>query len=439
MGRKIQNIYEYLCNYTEKEIDEMINDLSLEEKALIRDRYGENLHNPVKDNSFTQKKRQRYYTYLVPKMRRLLAERKIKNLGDKSIESTELDLKKQLLELIKNSKNNEEICKTLDINTQKLYKLLLDLKNNGIMISRNYYSDGSIKYKPMHNILDRDRKNVSIFDQDRVLITEPKENNLKFLVISDLHFGNKAERLDLINRAYNYCIKNGINIILSGGDLIDGSFTRGEQKISDLYSQIEYFIKNYPYDKKILTFSVAGDHDKSALTKDSLNLIEICNNYRHDIIIGGFNNTGINIKNDQVLLQHYIAGGYVRETEAPLILLGHFHKYATRMKDNSLNVTIPSLSDINESLPSVLELELDFSKGYIDNAIIKHIYFGNKDVVLSESTFDLLTNRTVYYEPIRNIEPYKINDLLETEEKQLVKEIQKPLSQIEKFNKRYGR
>ena len=74
---------------------------------------------------------------------------------------------------------------------------------------------------------------------------------MKFLLISDLHFGNELENLKLIDRAYNYCIKNGINIILCGGDFIDGSFSKGSQKITDLYDQIEYFIKNYPQDKNI--------------------------------------------------------------------------------------------------------------------------------------------------------------------------------------------
>lgn len=422
MGKKLKTIYEYLCKYTEKEIDDMIYDLSLDEKILIRDRYGDDLHNPVENDSFTQRKRQRYYAYLVPKMKRLLAERKIGDLEARFTGNAELDLKKQLLELIDCRKNNKEICEILNINEQQLYYLLLDLKNTGMMISRKYYSDGSIQYKPIHTFPEL--KKASLFEQDRTIITDSKENNLKFLIISDLHFGNELERLDLINRAYNYCIKNGINVILSGGDLIDGTHTQGEQKISDLYKQIEYFIKNYPYDKNILTFSVAGDHDISAFISDSLSIIEMCNNFRHDIVIGGYNNTGINIKNDQILLYHRIEGGNMRYTTAPLILHGHFHKYTTRMKDNSLNVSIPSLSDINQPMPSALELNLDFNKGYINNATIKHIYFGNQDIVLSESTFDLLTNRTVNYEPIRNIEPYKEYGSVEDEEKQLVKKLQ---------------
>lgn len=62
------------------------------------------------------------------------------------------------------------------------------------------------------------------------IITELQENNLKLLVISDLHFGNELERIDLVNRAYNYCIKNNIHIILCTGDIVDGSYSSGVQK-----------------------------------------------------------------------------------------------------------------------------------------------------------------------------------------------------------------
>lgn len=285
----------------------------------------------------------------------------------------------------------------------------------------------------------QDLKNYMDANQDRTIITDSKENSMKFLLISDLHFVNELERIDLIDRAYNYCIKNGINIILCGGDLIDGAFTRGSQKISDLYEQIEYFIKHYPQDKSILTFSVAGDHDISAFNTASLDIIEMCNNFRHDIVIGGYNNTGINLKNDQIHLYHHIEAGVMRQTTAPIILHGHSHKYSTEMKKNSLNITIPTLSNINQPMPTALELDVYFSKGYIANLVIKHLYFGEQDIVLGESTFDLLSGRNVNYDKIINVEPYRQNLKQNSDTEDVLRKINRPLSQIEKFNKRYGK
>ena len=166
-------------------------------------------------------------------------------------------------------------------------------------------------------------------------------------------------------------------------------------------------------DKNIFTLSVAGDHDWSLCRKSALNIIEICNNFRHDIIIGGYGNSIINIKNDQILLNHYINDLHknlnLEKENVPLILRGHYHKYTTEfdMKNNILYVKVPSLSDIINSMPTALELNLTFKKGYIDNAIIKQIYFGTQDIVLNESIFDLLSNRNVNYEPIKNIKALK--------------------------------
>lgn len=449
MGKKLQTIYEYFGDYSEEKIDDMIHSLSIEEKLIIRARYGNDLHNPKPSSNWSKEHNKKYYGTLIPKMKRLLSKGTDVQLSTRSDVKSEqknilhetskvevIDYTSQLLQLLKSGKNNKEICESLNITSQQLYEELLKLKNKGIRHSRKYYSDGSIKYSNISTM--KDLKNYKGIGQDRTIITDTNENSMKVLLISDLHFGNELERLDLINRAYNYCTKNGINIILCGGDLIDGVFTQGTQKISDPYQQIEYFIKNYPYDKSILTFSVAGDHDISAFLKSSLDIIEMCNNYRHDIIIGGYNNTEINIKNDKVHLYHHIETGTMYQTDAPIVLHGHSHKYSTEIRNNALNITIPTLSGINQQMPSALELDIYFSKGYIANSVIKHLYFGSEDIVLSESTFDLLKGRTINYEDVINTETFRQGLSQSSNISKTLKKTNQPLSQIEKFNKRYG-
>lgn len=437
MERKIKSIYEWFCDYSEDEINAMISNLTLEQQELIKDRYGENLYNPVTSNNFTKDKSVRFYSYLIPKMRRLLAERKIGEL--KASVEKETDLKAKVLELIDSKKNSVEICEILNITSKQLYNLLLELRNTGKMISRKYYSNGSIQYRPIKKM--QTPEDLKIYNPDKTIITEPSENNIKTLVISDLHFGNKSARLDLVRRAYNYCIKNGIHIILLGGDLIDGTFTLEEQIISDVYKQIEYFINNYPYDKSVLNFGVAGDHDLSALTSNGFNIIEALNNYRHDVVIGDFNNTIINIKNDQIMLFHSIKNGGIKSNKAPILLHGHSHNYKTYFEGGKLQVRISSLSDIITFVPTALELDLNFDKGYITNANIKQIYFASKDIVLSEAEYHFLTNRNINDEPVRNIEKYKNNsdDQVASEEKNTIRVLQPQPSQIEKFNKRYNK
>lgn len=363
---------------------------------VIKSRFGNDLHNPSSQSDWGKENSNKYYGSIIPKMKRRLAKLLEQ---EKDVD----DYQAHLLQLVREGKSNREICEILNMSSNQLYDELLKLKTKGVKYSRKYYSDGSIKYNKIKK-LKKLNENVN-----KTIITDNQENNMKFLLISDLHFGNEFENLGLIDRAYNYCIKNGINIILCGGDFIDGSFSKSPQKITDLYDQIEYFIKNYPQDKNILTFGVAGDHDFSTLKRASLDIIEICNNRRHDIIIGGYNNAEINIKNDKIHLFHNILGGRMHSAQAPIILCGHLHKYMTQQKNNSLYITLPTLSNINQQMPSALELDVSFSKGYISSAVIKHLYFGTQDFVLSESEFNLLNERNSNNNGIKNVEGYRQN------------------------------
>lgn len=396
MGRNLQTIYEYFSDYTEEQVNNVIYGLSVDEILVIKSRFGNDLHNPSSQSDWGKENSNKYYGSIIPKMKRRLAKLLEQ---EKAVD----DYQAYLLQLIKEGKNNREICEIFNISFNQLYDELLKLKTKGVKYSRKYYSDGSIKYNKIKK-LKKLNENVN-----KTIITDNQENNMKFLIISDLHFGNEFENIGLIDRAYNYCIKNGINIILCGGDFIDGSFSKSPQKITDLYDQIEYFIKNYPQDKNILTFGVAGDHDFSTLKRASLDIIEICNNRRHDIIIGGYNNAEINIKNDKIHLFHNMLGGRMHSAQAPIILCGHLHKYMTQQKNNSLYITLPTLSNINQQMPSALELDLSFSKGYISSAVIKHLYFGTQDFVLSESEFNLLNERNSNNNEIKNVEGYRQN------------------------------
>lgn len=396
MGRKLQTIYEYFSDYTEEQVNNVIYGLSVDEILVIKSRFGNDLHNPSPQNDWRKENNDKYYGSIIPKMKRRLAKL---SEQEKDVD----DYQAQILQLIGEGKNNREMCEILNISFNQLYDELLKLKIKGIKHSRKYYSDGSINYNKISTLKKLNET------MNKTIITDTNEINMKFLLISDLHFGNEFENLGLIDRAYNYCIKNGINIILCGGDFIDGSFSRSPQKITDLYNQIEYFINNYPQDKRILTFGVAGDHDFSVLKKASLDFIEICNNCRHDIIIGGYNNAEINIKNDKIHLFHNVFGGKMSSTKAPIILRGHTHKYLTEMKGESLYITVPTLSNIQQQMPSALELDVSFSKGYISDTVIKHLYFGTQDFVLSESRFNLLNGRNINNNEIKNVESYKRN------------------------------
>lgn len=324
----------------------------------------------------------------------------------------------KLVQLIKENKYCNEICEELNITNKQLFNYITILENKGYEYKRKYYSDGSIKYCTIKKYVDtlEDKYHSTI-------ITDNKENNFKVLLVSDLHWGDKLAQVELMDRAFNYCTKNDIHSIICLGDLIDGSFGKSNEKKEEIEKQIEYFVKNYPFDKNILTFGIGGNHDVSGLYTDSIDMTKLFKNYRHDIIIDSYYNKFINIKNDTISLSHYKNKMSFKEN-SPILLFGHYHKYHTEYLNNGyLSIQVPSLSNICEYnvLPTALELELQFKKGYIENAIIKQIYFGAVAYILNESKYELLKNRNVEFGNINNTENYKSFSDNNTEKKLIKK------------------
>ena len=70
--RRLKTIYELLNDYTREEIDEVIESLTDYERELLRLRYGDDLDNPV--STISIKDRKIFYSHLIPRMKRLLAQ-----------------------------------------------------------------------------------------------------------------------------------------------------------------------------------------------------------------------------------------------------------------------------------------------------------------------------------------------------------------------------
>ena len=318
------------------------------------------------------------------------------------------DQTKILLKLLEKGKSCNEICDTLHISNRQLYNNLTNIKNKGFLFSRKYTSNGDILYQTTNFIPEENLTNSIKLD----------DTYMKVLVISDLHFGNSDERLDRVKRVFDYCAKNNIHIIFCCGDFLDGTFSRGLQNIYKFYEQVDYFIKNYPFDKNILTFGVGGDHDLSGITDCGQNFLEAIYNYRHDCIIPGFSNAIVNIKDTNILLHHHTQKGKVVEN-MNIYFFGHSHKYDSVMEKNGqIKIKVPSLSDINVQpfnvLPTALETEFIYEKGDLHLLRLKQIYFGDKDYILNQIGYEFPINKNK-----------KNDDEIRSQEDKMVKKLNK--------------
>ena len=298
-------------------------------------------------------------------------------------------INKKILE----NKSASEICQELKITKKRLYYYLQLLKNKGFVFKTEYCSDGEVRYNVTHSL-----KSYNSINSNELNIKMPSDvSTLKTLVISDLHFGNELERLDLVDAMFNYCIKNDIHIILCCGDILDGTFSKEKQILANHIDQIEYFIKKYPFVPGISTLAVLGDHDFSILYNYNYDPMKIITQHRCDIGIGGYRHANVNIKDETILLHHKFFGKDKQEQfTSKIVLHGHHHSYTARMcsNTNALHINVPALCNIMTEIPSALEMNLRFDENSLDTVSIKQL-LATKNSIISLNNMEFHLNNVI--------------------------------------------
>lgn len=331
------------------------------------------------------------------------------------------DIMKEIIRLINNKKTLNEISQITNLTPKEIANYLLMIKNRGYEFNRIYYSDGNIRYSQNHQY------NKPACNE--IILTN--NTSLHALAISDTHIGSNRERLDLLNEAYEYATKNNINIIFHCGDMLDNN---EEEKIPR-EDRVEYLLKNYPYDKNVITFAVLGNHDLGPLTERGQNIKKLINNYRHDIKVLNYLSGILNVSEDQITLYHpFNENSFISKyhEDASLILQGHSHLYQTRtnkLKTNQIRINVPTLSDIlvyEESYPSMLDLEIQLVNNKIEIIEVRQLIYVDNKFRTVNLTIHNLSNQIA-------LENNKAA-------KKLVLEKQTPSSsQIEKFNNKWNK
>lgn len=282
------------------------------------------------------------------------------------------NLEKRTIELIKQGKCSIEICQKLNISGLDLQNILLNLKNKGLEYNKRYLLNGGVLYTPNKDLYG---KNIS----KRVTLLTKNKDELNALLISDLHLGTKEERLDLLNLAYDYAIKNGIHIIINGGDLINGLTSERKNICKTHLSQCEYFIENHPFVEGILNICVLGNHDIKSLNKEGINFARILENYRPDFAIAGIENGHILVKNDLINMYHPLSCDCNNTPMKKVVLVGHSHQYKVKIVNDNILIYIPALSNYVPAtkgvIPSFLNMKMGFNEGYISYIDLENLTF----------------------------------------------------------------
>ena len=305
------------------------------------------------------------------------------------------DLTKELLKLIKEEKTINQISQTLNLSNKQIYNILTMIKNKGFDFERKYYDTGDIIYVPRTTPITNTQEGTNI-------ITDKSSDTYTAIVVSDMHFGSGFEVEGIMDKIYDYCVKEGIHNIICCGDLLDGTRSQQEQRIPDTMEQIDYLLRNYPFDKNILTFTVLGDHDRSILKGTGQDISFVLNSYRHDIVPLGYRIGNLNIKNDTLTIEHQ-SNLRKDKINSNLTLRGHYHSSKISYTSNVCKVDIPSLSNLNLynedgttsiiKIPEAYLMKIKFNTNTLSYICLNQLFILDKIYPINETCFQIASKK----------------------------------------------
>ena len=243
----------------------------------------------------------------------------------------------------------------------KVGLLLKELEDYGFNIIKELDSTGNLYFSLGNDVINN--------YLDIIL----KSNFLKVLIISDMHIGNQNDGLNYIDKIYEYCKTNNINIIFNIGDIFAGVYSNYNDKLELLNKQLDLFNTKYPYCDNIINVLILGNHDYASYKSLGFNISKYLK-FRPDFINLGFGLGKIKIGNSSILLEHdlLLTNQPQRDMSAKYIFRGHSHKF--EIVGNQ--ITVPALLNSNfySNLTSFGFIEAKFtmdSKNEIESCSLK--------------------------------------------------------------------
>lgn len=347
------------------------------------------------------------------------------------------EINQKIIDMIEKNASANEICAATGLSNRQLFYRQNMMKTKGYSFSKKFFYNGDIVYKLNKGLVTEKNPEIALF-------TSKKDTQFRAIFISDLHLSNKEDRVDLLNEVYNFCIKEGIHIIINGGDLIDGLLGYEDlKKFKNPEDQIEYALNVYPFDKSILNFICLGNHDYNILENTGQNIENILEAKRHDIVSLGYGLGVLKVKNDEIIVKHPKTPHIISKgaLTTGLVLNGHGHSSQATLSGNLVNLHLTTLSNMYigkyDSLPGFVKATIDLKNGIFGNGTFENFVFADKLYKVNESHYELFKGKNLNNDVIK-YEEERITYREDEKVKVLTKE-ETRLSQIDKFNKRYGK
>jgi len=176
---------------------------------------------------------------------------------------------------------------------------------------------------------------------------------ISFGVVADMHLCSKAERLDVLNAAYDEFAKRGITTVLCPGNYVDGEcrFNTHELKAHGIADQCQYCIDHWPSRPGIKTYYVDGDdhcgwwQQREGIEFGRYLMLEATEQGRDDLVYLGYMEADFELKapKGSAIIKVIHAGGgsayaysysaqklaesFQGGNKPAVCIIGHYHKF----------------------------------------------------------------------------------------------------------------
>jgi predicted phosphodiesterase len=245
-----------------------------------------------------------------------------------------------LLRLLRKAHTVKFLGTTLKVHPSDVEQALEDLEESGYIVERTG---------------QRIVLGTTLPESARRIVRENHfiDKPIKFGVVADMHLCAKAERLDVLNAAYDEFAAQGIDTVLCPGNYVDGEcrYNRHELHAHGIADQCQYCIDHWPQRKGIKTFYVDGDdHEGWWQQREGVEfgrylMLEAQRQGRDDLVYLGYMEADIELKapKGSAVIKVIHAGGgsayaysYAVQKlaesfqggEKPAVaIVGHYHKF----------------------------------------------------------------------------------------------------------------
>ena len=209
---------------------------------------------------------------------------------------------KENLEVLKDLSKKEislaEVSKALELNEYEVLGLLRELRLEGINIVTQKRDDDIYMFNQGERELNED--NTYKFHTD-------KNNEFKFVAISDTRFGSKYQQLSILNDIYMKAYDLGYKNIILCGNISEGLYPltniySESNFLDDTLSQVDYITQYYPYIEGMKTYFITGMKDEKHLKNNKINIGKRISDIRDDMIYLGYSSCNVSINKVNMLV-----------------------------------------------------------------------------------------------------------------------------------------